>query len=121
MLSVPEPFVFFDDFGDNSLNFALYVYLANARQSFSIQTDLRFAILKAFRANGIEIPYPQTDVHFRDIDWIKRAVMERMMKSAVEAAAAEASAKQPDRSPPNEEKEANDSDGDGGGNGNGGG
>ncbi|MEJ2118862.1 MAG: mechanosensitive ion channel, partial [Alphaproteobacteria bacterium] len=45
VLSVPEPFVFFDDFGDNSLNFALYVYLANARQSFSIQTDLRFAIL----------------------------------------------------------------------------
>lgn len=77
VLSVPEPFVFFEDFGDSALNFILFVYLANVNRSFAVRTDLRIAILKAFRQNGIEIPYPQTDVHLRDLDWIKTALRKR--------------------------------------------
>ena len=77
VLSNPAPFVFFEDFASSSLNFILFVYLANVNRSFSVRTDLRIAILKAFRANGIEIPYPQTDVHLRDLDWIKKAIADR--------------------------------------------
>ncbi len=91
VLSTPEPFVHFSDFGNSALTFDLYAYLSNVRQSFGVRTDLRIGILKVFRARGIEIPYPQTDVHLRDLDWIKRAVMERVAKGRAESAASAAS------------------------------
>jgi small-conductance mechanosensitive channel len=77
VLSNPAPFVFFEGFGDSALNFILFVYLSNVNQSFSVRTDLRIAILKAFRQHGVEIPYPQTDVHLRDLDWVKEALKNR--------------------------------------------
>ena len=80
VLSTPEPFVFFEDFGTHSLKFTLFVYLANVSQSYAVRTDLRAAILKGFRAAGVEMPYPQADVHFRDLDWVKRAMAERLAK-----------------------------------------
>jgi small-conductance mechanosensitive channel len=80
VLSTPEPFVYFEEFGSSALNFTLFVYLANVSRSFSARTDLRIAILKAFRAADIEMPYPQTDVHFRDLTWVKRVVAERLAK-----------------------------------------
>lgn len=82
VLSNPEPVVFFEDFGPSSLNFILFVYLINVNRSFAVRTDLRIAILKAFRNNGIEIPYPQSDVHLRDLDWVKTAISERIARSA---------------------------------------
>jgi small-conductance mechanosensitive channel len=88
VLSTPEPFVFFEDFADSALNFILFVYLANVNRSFAVRTDLRIAILKAFRENGVEIPYPQTDVHLRDLDWVKDLIRERRAASEKEADAA---------------------------------
>ena len=29
------------------------------------ETDIRFKIDKTFRDNGVEIPFPQTDLHIR--------------------------------------------------------
>jgi small-conductance mechanosensitive channel len=77
VLSNPAPFVFFENFGDSALNLVLFVYLSNVNQSFAVRTDLRIAIVKAFRKHGIEIPYPQTDVHLRDLDWVKEALRTR--------------------------------------------
>jgi small-conductance mechanosensitive channel len=80
VLSTPEPFVYFEEFGQHSLNFTLFVYLANVSKSYAVRTDLRAAILKGFRAAGVEMPYPQADVHFRDLDWVKSAIAERLAK-----------------------------------------
>jgi potassium efflux system protein len=82
VLSNPAPIVLFEDFGPSSLNFILFVYLVNVNRSFAVRTDLRIAILKAFRNNGVEIPYPQADVHLRDLDWVKTAVSERLARAA---------------------------------------
>jgi potassium efflux system protein len=68
VLSNPAPFVYFADFGRNSLEFTLYIYLANVNRSLAVRTDLRMAILKSFRKEGIEIPYQQADIHLRDLD-----------------------------------------------------
>jgi len=80
VLASPEPFVYLDEFGAHALNFTLYVYLANVSRSLAVRTDLRMAILKAFRATGIEIPYPQAEVHLRDLRWVRRMIAERMAK-----------------------------------------
>jgi potassium-dependent mechanosensitive channel len=65
VLKNPEPFVLFQAFADSSMNFELRVHLGDITQSPIVQNDIRFAILQRFRDAGIEIPYPQRDVHLR--------------------------------------------------------
>jgi small-conductance mechanosensitive channel len=59
----PKPIVLFEDFADSSLNFSLYFYVDNGMNSPAIQSDLRFRIDAAFRANNVSIPFPQRDIH----------------------------------------------------------
>jgi small-conductance mechanosensitive channel len=65
-LAHPAPNLFFLGFGDSSLNFELSVWTVemtfNPRR---FRSELYFAIEKKLRDNGIEIPFPQRDVHFR--------------------------------------------------------
>ena len=80
ILTHPEPYVWFSDFGDSSLDFHLFCFALNITRQLAIQTDLRIAIMKKFREEGIEIPFPQSDVHFRDLDWLKTALAEQMAR-----------------------------------------
>ncbi len=80
VLTHPEPYVWFSDFGNSSLDFRLFCYALNITRQLGIQTDLRIAILKKFREEGIEIPFPQSDVHFRDLGWLKSALAEQMAR-----------------------------------------
>lgn len=66
VLQWPAPSASFDNFGASSLDFTLRVFLADINEVISVTTELRTAILKAFRAKGIEIPFPQQDVHVRN-------------------------------------------------------
>jgi len=68
VVSWPKPLVFFLDFGASSLDFVLYAFLSDVEKRLGVASELRFAIDKAFRENGIEIPYAQTEVHIRDIE-----------------------------------------------------
>ncbi len=56
--------------GDSSVNFALFVWLVGREILFPKRTTSRFLILiyNALYANGIEIPFPQQDIHIRSID-----------------------------------------------------
>lgn len=62
-LRTPEPFVYFFGFGDSSIDFELRVFARDISQGIIIQNDLRLAIFKRFRAEGVEIPFPQRVVH----------------------------------------------------------
>ena len=61
----PEPFVLFNDFGDNSLIFDLYFWISMTRimDRRIIESDIRFHIDELFRKAGIVIAFPQRDVH----------------------------------------------------------
>ncbi len=61
----PEPFVTWQDFGASSLDFDLRVYLDDIGKGLTVRTELRLAIYKAFAEEGIEIPFPQRDVHVK--------------------------------------------------------
>lgn len=63
--SFPAPFVHFSDFGASSLDFQLRFFIRDLMLYPVVETDVRFAIDKAFRDNNIEIPFPQTDLHIR--------------------------------------------------------
>ncbi len=81
VLGFPEPFVAFEEFGASSLDFSLRCYVPDVNTSLSTKSALRTEILKRFREHGIEIPFPQHDVHMRDLDgvrgYIARAIAER--------------------------------------------
>jgi small-conductance mechanosensitive channel len=61
-----KPDVWFDSYGESSLNFILLVWIdirvTNAKK---VKSELYHAIFKALRQAGIEIPFPQRDVHIR--------------------------------------------------------
>ncbi|HSA82392.1 MAG TPA: mechanosensitive ion channel domain-containing protein [Geminicoccaceae bacterium] len=65
LLRRPAPQVLFRNFGDSSLDFELRFFLREIDELLRVGSDLRFAIKKAFAEAGIEIPYPQRDVHIR--------------------------------------------------------
>ncbi len=65
---VGPPRVLFRGFGDSSLNFELRAFINVVDKRLSTLSDLNFAIEKALRDNGIEIPFPQRDLHLRSID-----------------------------------------------------
>lgn len=65
VLDEPAPQVLFKDFGESSLDFELLAWLADPRGENPIASELRFSIDQAFRAEGIEIPFPQRDLHLR--------------------------------------------------------
>ncbi len=65
-LKDPPPSVFFIGFGDSALDFELVVWsteMSNRPRRY--RSDLNFAIDKNLRAAGVEIPFPQRDIHFR--------------------------------------------------------
>ncbi len=65
IVSIPKPFVRFNDFGESSLDFQLYFWTANDFLVENIKSDLRFVIDDEFRKNKVEIPFPQRDLHLK--------------------------------------------------------
>ncbi len=62
----PEPEVWFTGFGESALNFELLVWMNIHHTSpGQVKSTLYFALFEAFKAAGIEIPFPQRDVHIR--------------------------------------------------------
>lgn len=65
VLNYPEPLILFTGFGDSSLDFEIRAFLADVGDSLKARTRIRVAIFKAFREAGVEIPFPQRDLHIR--------------------------------------------------------
>lgn len=65
VLPTPAPQVLFQDFGSSSLDLELlfWIRIKRSPSRFKIRSDLRLAIDRLYRENGIEIPFPQRDVH----------------------------------------------------------
>lgn len=71
VLHDPSPQVYFLGFGDSSLTFELWVFARGVTQRFMARHEIHMAIDKAFREAGIEIAFPQRDLHLRSLpkDW----------------------------------------------------
>lgn len=67
VLKKPVPEVQFRAFGASSLDFAILVWIDEQPTRFRIASDLHFAIDRAFRKRGIEIAFPQMDLHLKSL------------------------------------------------------
>jgi small-conductance mechanosensitive channel len=74
VLADPEPVVLFRGFGDSSLNFELRVF--TEMDWLAVMSDLAVATSEALEAAGITIPFPQRDLHLRNVDELRDALKE---------------------------------------------
>lgn len=65
ILKHPEPYVYFADFADSSLNLELRIFIRDANKALIMRNEMRFKIFSALKIAGIEIPFPQRDIHIR--------------------------------------------------------
>ncbi|MEW6039399.1 MAG: mechanosensitive ion channel domain-containing protein [Pseudomonadota bacterium] len=65
ILDDPAPFVWFEDFGENSLVFGLYYWMEMhpSMSAYQVASDLRFMIEKRFAEENVTLAFPQRDVH----------------------------------------------------------
>ncbi len=66
VLEDPEPVALFTGFGDSSLDFELRAWTTG--DIVVIPSELRVAINQALAEAGIEIPFPQRDLHLRSVE-----------------------------------------------------
>ena len=76
ILKTPEPVVTLDEFSPASINFTLYTFVGDINKAGSVRTQLSMAILDALAEAGVEIPYGQTDVAVRKMDWLRDIIGE---------------------------------------------
>lgn len=63
VLADPPPRVLLTQFADSGINLELGFWIADPEAgSANIRSDISLAMLRAFRANGIEIPFPQREI-----------------------------------------------------------
>jgi small-conductance mechanosensitive channel len=66
VLRDPAPSVFLMQFGESAINFELVVWSSEmSHRPSRFKSDLNFAIEERFREAGIQIPFPQRDLHIR--------------------------------------------------------
>jgi small-conductance mechanosensitive channel len=68
---IPKPNAFFLGFGDSSLNFRLLAW-CNIDHRLETESQVYLKINKKLVEAGIEIPFPQRDLHIRSDDTIKK-------------------------------------------------
>ena len=61
----PEPICLFVGFGDSSLDLELRAWAAGS-DFLQVASDLRFTIVRKLNEAGIEIPFPQRDIHLHN-------------------------------------------------------
>lgn len=59
--------VFFEGFGNNSLDFSIRPWCWMEKGHVGMLSDYYFVLFRKLKAAGIEIPFPQTDLHLRSI------------------------------------------------------
>jgi small-conductance mechanosensitive channel len=66
VVAEPPPQVFFTVYGDSSLDFTIWVHVSMPGDRMPATHELNRAIFEAFNAQGIEIPFPQRDLHIKE-------------------------------------------------------
>ncbi len=67
LLRDPEPTVTFESFGDSSLLFTLRAFLPTMEHRRQTSSDLHTQIYKALNEHGIEMAFPQQDIHIKTL------------------------------------------------------
>jgi len=68
VLTEPPPAARLMGFGDSGIDLELRVWIRDPQQGVAnVRSDVNVAIWKAFKGAGITIPYPQQDLHVKEM------------------------------------------------------
>ncbi len=67
LLEDPEPQVLFTGFGDSSPDFVVRAWVADNDDFVKIRGRVALAVNRLLESGGIEIPFPQRDLHLRSV------------------------------------------------------
>lgn len=70
-LKSPEPDVLLKSFGDSAWDMVVRVWILDPRGHHVVRSEINCEIVRKFRENNIEIPFPQRDLHLRSPESIK--------------------------------------------------
>ncbi|NEP77342.1 MAG: mechanosensitive ion channel [Okeania sp. SIO3C4] len=76
----PLPQLWFQEFGDSSLNFDLLVWTREPQKKSKLKSELNYRIEVSLRKYGIEIPFPQRDLHLKSPE-IEQMIQTWMQKN----------------------------------------
>ncbi len=65
VLADPRPEVQLTSFGESGVNYELLVWTGHPQRQNQLRSDLNFGIQAALAREGVEIPFPQHDLHLR--------------------------------------------------------
>jgi len=65
VLKLPAPMAYFNDLGESSLDFRLLFWTDNFDEWLRIRSEVVFKIYDVLNEEGIEIPFPQRDLHIK--------------------------------------------------------
>jgi len=75
VLDTPPPTVWMSGYGDNSVDFTIHCWIVDPEEGVG---NVRSNVLKnlwwLFKEHGVEIPFPQRDVHLRDNDQMQALI-----------------------------------------------
>ncbi len=72
VLAEPPPSVWFRQFGESSLDFELLCWTATMlNRPGAFRSELNFLVHDALREHGIEVPFPQRDLHVRSAEGLE--------------------------------------------------
>ena len=54
------------DLADSSINLKVFVWVDDLENRFGVMADIRQETVKRYKEAGIEIPFPQMDIHMRE-------------------------------------------------------
>jgi small-conductance mechanosensitive channel len=75
VLETPPPTVWMSDFGDNSVNFVIHCWINDPEEGIgNVRSEVLKHLWGLFKDNGVEIPYPQRDLHLRHGDQLDRLI-----------------------------------------------
>ncbi len=65
VMKMPKSDVLLMSFGDSAWDMRLRIWIEDPKKYNEVRSDINCAIVRKFRANSIEIPFPQRDLHVR--------------------------------------------------------
>jgi small-conductance mechanosensitive channel len=68
VLENPEPMILFRGFGESSLDFSFRVWTSDYDNWITFSSEITVEVHNALKEAGIEIPFPQRDLHLRSVD-----------------------------------------------------
>ena len=81
VMKYPAPLVTFDEFADSSLNFTVRFW-SKLDGRLQVRSELNIQIAEAFAKQGIEIPFPQRDIHLHVDEDVRLPAQLRSAKAA---------------------------------------